>query len=583
MKSVTKSPKHGWRGIWFVLPLVALWLIPAVLFTVAFPVANSKEREALTTPAPQTTVIGSAKQDYRRAVSISVARSEGLAVHSPVTGVVNSVQVSTGESLRTGTQLMTVGGAPVFAIIDRAPLYRELGLEDTGEDVETMCSVLRTVGVVVPYSCTTVTEDVESAIKSFAKKFNLASTGRFRSDYTVYIPAGVGKVGKVAVARGTQVDTTSAIFTMGSRVKGVKITSADDSGKLSDLKGAPITLTLGTKTFDLKSLKVKKSERSALARLLAKQGKAGELQVVDEGTSGVITYSGGIAKLGVPSILGAVPGSAIFPTASGTMCAFAPGIESSKRPSPIAVKSVDELFSPAGGGSGRGCFAGRNHGNHRCFYVAVGRGQPMRVIVEDARVRFGDNVVLDGFSATFEPDTVTALVGPSGSGKSTLLAAIAGYEDLQGGEIWVEEGDHRATPDPSQMAWVPQGNNALSARIALDNVMIGPMAAGASLVQARQTALEALAAVGLKNKAYEPIRILSGGELQRVGFARAIASGRPLILADEPSSSLDAANTETIANLLTRLANRATIIVATHDPILVDAAQAVINLREHHG
>ncbi len=209
----------------------------------------------------------------------------------------------------------------------------------------------------------------------------------------------------------------------------------------------------------------------------------------------------------------------------------------------------------------------------------------MRVIVEDAHLRFGDNVVLDGFSAAFETDTVTALVGPSGSGKSTLLAAIAGYERLQGGQIWLVDHDgERLRPDPAQMVWVPQGNNALSARTAVDNVMIGPMAAGAGLAAARAEATAALSDVGLESKIDEAVRNLSGGELQRVAFARAIAAHQPLILADEPSSSLDAANTETIGTLLARLANRATIIVATHDPVLMEAAQAVVNLREpHHG
>lgn len=205
----------------------------------------------------------------------------------------------------------------------------------------------------------------------------------------------------------------------------------------------------------------------------------------------------------------------------------------------------------------------------------------MRVLVEDASVRFGKNVVFNHFSCAFEPDTVTALVGPSGSGKSTLLSCIAGYERLQHGRIVLDHAEKNA-PSQTQIVWIPQGNNALGSRTALDNVMIGALSAGHSIKIARERSLEALADVKMYDKANQTGRKLSGGELQRVNFARAIASGKPLILADEPSSSLDEENTLNVASLLADLANRATIIVATHDPVLMNAAQRVINLRSDH-
>lgn len=207
----------------------------------------------------------------------------------------------------------------------------------------------------------------------------------------------------------------------------------------------------------------------------------------------------------------------------------------------------------------------------------------MRVIIEDAHIAFGPTVVLDDFSCTVEPDTVTALVGPSGSGKSTLLSVIAGYEKLKHGHVWFEELDgSRHTPDSSQIVWVPQGSNALGARTALDNVMLGPLSTGLTLEAASDRALAALTDVGLAHKAEQAVRELSGGELQRVNFARGIAAGQRLILADEPSSSLDEANTLNVAALLADLASRATIVVATHDPVLVAAAETVIYLRSHH-
>jgi ABC-type lipoprotein export system ATPase subunit len=198
----------------------------------------------------------------------------------------------------------------------------------------------------------------------------------------------------------------------------------------------------------------------------------------------------------------------------------------------------------------------------------------VRVSVVDAGIAFGAFTVLDGFSATFEPGRVTALVGPSGSGKSSLLAAMAGYVPLASGTIQVEVGPGQAPGPPSAelVAWVPQGSNALARRTVLDNVLIASLSAGLPIGSAAAVATDALEQVGLQDRLTEQARRLSGGELQRVAIARALASQKPLILADEPSANLDARNTDEVASILNRLVSVATIIVATHDPILVAAA-----------
>lgn len=205
----------------------------------------------------------------------------------------------------------------------------------------------------------------------------------------------------------------------------------------------------------------------------------------------------------------------------------------------------------------------------------------MRVVVRDATLSFGATPVFHDFSATFETGTVTALVGPSGSGKSSLLAAMAGYQPLDSGSIEFvsDTPPTRTSPSPSMIAWVPQGSNALGRRTVLDNVLIAPLGGGSDLAEARERALDAIETVGLIDRVHSPARKLSGGELQRLGLARALASGRSVIFADEPSANLDAANTERIAALFDGLSSHATIIVATHDPLLVEAAASAVHLR----
>lgn len=207
----------------------------------------------------------------------------------------------------------------------------------------------------------------------------------------------------------------------------------------------------------------------------------------------------------------------------------------------------------------------------------------MQVEVRSVSKSYADLVVLEEFSCIIRPGRVTALIGPSGSGKSTLLAAMAGFARIDSGEIMFVHADgRRERPHPQSVAWVPQGANALGGRTAIDNVMVSALAAGADLSTAEGIAAEQLDRVGLAHRARTAARHLSGGELQRVGFARALAAAKPLIFADEPTSSLDAVNTDQIARLLLSLRESATIVVATHDAHLIASAQDVIEIRKDH-
>jgi len=206
----------------------------------------------------------------------------------------------------------------------------------------------------------------------------------------------------------------------------------------------------------------------------------------------------------------------------------------------------------------------------------------VRVEVDSVTLAFGQNVVLENFSAKFNAGKITALVGPSGSGKSTLLAAMGGFVKLRSGKIRLrrDTDSQQALPvRPEHIGWIPQGANALGARTVTDNVMIGVLSAGLSLRESRTKAHEALELVGMTHRRDALARTLSGGELQRVAFARALASQRPLILADEPTSSLDEENTANIVDLLHGLRANATVIVATHDPAVIGAVEEVVHLR----
>lgn len=154
-----------------------------------------------------------------------------------------------------------------------------------------------------------------------------------------------------------------------------------------------------------------------------------------------------------------------------------------------------------------------------------------------------------------------ALTGPSGSGKTTLLGIIGGLLAPSTGDM---------SPDTSsgslRIGWIFQSINTLGRRTALDNVALGALSTGCDWGQAKQHAAELLVAVGLGQQSHQRSRFLSGGELQRVVIARALAAQPDLLLADEPTGQLDEANSDLVmSTLLGLMSSGASLIVATHD------------------
>ena len=168
-----------------------------------------------------------------------------------------------------------------------------------------------------------------------------------------------------------------------------------------------------------------------------------------------------------------------------------------------------------------------------------------------------------------------AIVGSSGSGKSTLLSIMAGLDTptqgtvtVAGQYIFALDEDQRAVLRARQMGFVFQSFQLLGHLTALENVMLPLELAGRA--QPRVLAREMLARVGLAERLHHYPKVLSGGEQQRVALARAFVVQPALLLADEPTGSLDPATGERIMNLMLSLNQElgTTLILVTHDPAL---------------
>ena len=178
-----------------------------------------------------------------------------------------------------------------------------------------------------------------------------------------------------------------------------------------------------------------------------------------------------------------------------------------------------------------------------------------------------------------------AIVGASGSGKSTLLSIIAGLDvpsqgtvHLAGQDIFAMNEDARAALRAQKVGFVFQSFQLLGNLTALENVML-PLEL-AKHRDARKTATELLARVGLSQRLGHYPKVLSGGEQQRVALARAFVVQPAVLLADEPTGSLDFATGETVMELMLTL-NRelgTTLVLVTHDKALAARCQRVITI-----
>ncbi len=217
----------------------------------------------------------------------------------------------------------------------------------------------------------------------------------------------------------------------------------------------------------------------------------------------------------------------------------------------------------------------------------------MRLIARGLRYRYSEDApwIVDGGDLQIETGERIALVGPSGSGKTTVLAIIGGLLTPDSGEVGVEITDEGVGADdatagnplrPSYdfVSWVLQTTNMLPDRDALHNASLGALAEGDSIEGARSRGRAALEAVGLASKETSLARTLSGGELQRVSIARALASSRPFILADEPTGQLDQRTTDAVLDVLFGQQHHRAVLVVTHDADVAARCQRVLAVRE---
>ncbi len=197
----------------------------------------------------------------------------------------------------------------------------------------------------------------------------------------------------------------------------------------------------------------------------------------------------------------------------------------------------------------------------------------------------GELTILQSVDFTVQAGDTLAIIGASGSGKSTLLGLLAGLDTpsdgtvkLDGTDIFALDEDGRAGLRKSRLGFVFQSFQLLGHLNALENVMLPLELRGDG--KAKEKAEAMLARVGLSSRLKHYPKYLSGGEQQRVALARAFVSEPPLLFADEPTGSLDAATGAAVIQLMFEL-NRergSTLVLVTHDPSIAALCKRTITI-----
>ena len=194
---------------------------------------------------------------------------------------------------------------------------------------------------------------------------------------------------------------------------------------------------------------------------------------------------------------------------------------------------------------------------------------------------------LNGINLDIFEGEFVSIIGPSGSGKSTLLNMLGALDKPTRGKIYIDGIDLIKEKDLSQfrqekIGFVFQLHNLIPNLSVFDNVQIPLLPTGMSNKEMKEKASEIIRAVGLEDKKKQRPNKLSGGQRQRVAIARALVNNPSIILADEPTGSLDSKTGEMILNLLMEMHERynVTLIIVTHDNDVAALAERTIKIKD---
>ena len=316
--SAIRRPRSG---IAFVLPLVALWVVPVLLFVALVPFSQSMESTALAARAPVTVAVGSRLDASRQAVDVTAITSASSQVKSATSGLVTAVRVAPDSPMVNGTPLIDVSGTTIRAYIEPSPLFRDLSVGAKGDDVSQLGDFLASLGLIPPASVSsTYGRSLAAAASAYAKSIGVTPNGVFSAANVAWVPADSTSVGVVKVRVGDTVGAGDVLIESAGVPTSVKFVVSGGGGQKPTVPTGTLRLTSGSAHVDIESLSPTPAESSSVLGLLVAATTSGSVSATTQGSQTI--YSGAVLSVASPARVGVVPSGSIYLTGSDVACVF---------------------------------------------------------------------------------------------------------------------------------------------------------------------------------------------------------------------------------------------------------------------
>jgi peptidoglycan hydrolase-like protein with peptidoglycan-binding domain len=328
-KSFEPKPKAAWAAGASATLLGVLWAVPVIMLAVGVVGAKTVQQSSTAGATSGVVTVGSRQLDGRQAVTVTAHLGRVPEAAAEAQGTITAVNVAPGDSVSNGMSLLAVNGHALLAFSQSLPLFRDLAVDDTGDDVSALSSFLVTLHLLDENAADNhFGPQLYAAVTDFQRRFGYEVDGVFRPSYVVFVPTDFGEVTEVDAYAGQRLGEQSTLLKGTPGVTSLDIQPSGGSGPPSALQSeSGLVVAIGDESTEISALPPTRPEIGNLwTALLAGAGR-GDLKrtssTTDAGTEA--QFDGAHVARRETTTMGSVPASSIFTASDGQSCVIQTG------------------------------------------------------------------------------------------------------------------------------------------------------------------------------------------------------------------------------------------------------------------